>query len=90
MVGSKRGDQGVRPAWGFGVTLVSRDAGRRGTERGKRLAEIGVPGTPLQNRDWYLPGAAEKKLPPPCVPASWDHVLHTGALSRAPDQEDPR
>jgi LysR family transcriptional regulator, low CO2-responsive transcriptional regulator len=37
---------------GLGVTLVSRDAAAHELAGG-RLAEIAVPGTPL-NRDWYL------------------------------------
>ncbi len=39
-------------AVGLGVTLVSRDAVAQELASG-RLAEIGVPGTPL-HRDWYL------------------------------------
>jgi LysR family transcriptional regulator, low CO2-responsive transcriptional regulator len=39
-------------AVGLGVTLVSRDAVAQELTAG-RLAEIGVPGTPL-HRDWYL------------------------------------
>jgi LysR family transcriptional regulator, low CO2-responsive transcriptional regulator len=39
-------------AVGLGVTLVSRDAVAQELAAG-RLAEIGVPGTPL-HRDWYL------------------------------------
>ena len=70
---------------GLGVTLVSRDAVAAELAAG-RLAEIGVPGTPL-HRDWYLL-ARREELPPPASRLV-DHVLHTGAF-RAPDQEEPR
>src|SRR5439155_6665810 len=70
---------------GLGVTLVSRDAVAAELAAG-RLAEIGVPGTPL-HRDWYLL-ARREELPPPASRLV-DHVLHTGAF-RAPDREEPR
>jgi LysR family transcriptional regulator, low CO2-responsive transcriptional regulator len=69
---------------GLGVTLVSRDAVAAELAAG-RLAEIGVPGTPL-HRDWYLAARAEP-LPPPASRLI-GHVLHTGAF-RTPSREDP-
>jgi LysR family transcriptional regulator, low CO2-responsive transcriptional regulator len=61
-------------AVGLGVTLVSRDAVAQELASG-RLAEIGVPGTPL-HRDWYLianPG----RLPLPAQRLV-THVLEQG------------
>jgi len=69
---------------GLGVTLVSRDAVAAELAAG-RLAEIGVPGTPL-HRDWYLV-ARRETLPPPAARLV-DHVLHTGSF-RSPDRGDP-
>ncbi len=69
---------------GLGVTLVSRDAVAAELAAG-RLAEIGVPGSPL-HRDWYL--AARAEPPPPPASRLIAHVLHTGAF-RAPSREDP-
>jgi len=70
---------------GLGVTLVSRDAVAAELAAG-RLAEIGVPGTPL-HRDWYLV-ARRETLPPPAGRLV-EHMLQTGAF-RAPDRKDSR
>jgi DNA-binding transcriptional LysR family regulator len=68
---------------GLGVTLVSRDAVAAELAAG-RLAEIGVPRTPL-HRDWYLV-ARRETLPPPASRLV-AHMLQTGAF-RAPDRRD--
>ena len=64
---------------GLGVTLLSRDA-VAAELAGGRLAEIGVPGTPL-HRDWYLvahPGAL-----PPAAARLVAHALRAGGFRRA-------
>jgi LysR family transcriptional regulator, low CO2-responsive transcriptional regulator len=68
---------------GLGVTLVSRDAVAAELAAG-RLAEIGVPRTPL-HRDWYLV-ARRETLPPPAFRLV-AHMLQTGAF-RTPDRRD--
>lgn len=63
---------------GLGVTLVSRDAAAGELAAGK-LADLGVPGTPL-HRDWYLV-AHPGPLPPPAARLV-AHALREGGFAR--------
>jgi LysR family transcriptional regulator, low CO2-responsive transcriptional regulator len=61
---------------GLGVTLLSRDAVAAELAAGK-LAEIGVPGTPL-HRDWYL--VAHPGRLPPAAARLVAHALRAAAF----------
>ena len=69
---------------GLGVTLLSRDAVAAELAGGK-LAEIGVPGTPL-HRDWYL--VAHPGPLPPAAARLVAYALRAGGFRR-PDIGNP-
>jgi LysR family transcriptional regulator, low CO2-responsive transcriptional regulator len=70
---------------GLGVTLLSRDAVAGELVTG-RLAELGVPGTPL-HRDWYLVGRGAQLAPPAARLVG--HALAEGGFGPPPDHQVP-